>query len=351
MALRANPIVRTANPAVRNEKQMKRSPIMIAALSVVAILVSACNSGTSPTTAPGSAGASAAAGTPTLAFIAQMQNPSQAFSWKMYQKNAAKYGFNVINLDNKGDVQTQTAAINSAVAQKVAAIAINPVDEAGYVPATTAAMASGVVVCLSMVPPAASAINGSTCSVSVDDILGGKTAAEAIIKAFPNGATGVEIGGQAGHVAANNRHEGFTQGIAGKNITVLDYQNPSAWDAAEAQAIAEDMITKYGDKIQFIFCHWDNGATGVINALKAVNQPWANDVLIIGVDGNKTGFEQVASWKNYISIAQNAETITSKVMEESMLWIKKDPSAVKANIIPFDIISKDTIANFTAPEW
>ena len=351
MALRANPIVRTANPAVRNEKQMKRSPIMIAALSVVAILVSACNSGTSPTTAPGSAGASAAAGTPTLAFIAQMQNPSQAFSWKMYQKNAAKYGFNVINLDNKGDVQTQTAAINSAVAQKVAAIAINPVDEAGYVPATTAAMASGVVVCLSMVPPAASAINGSTCSVSVDDILGGKTAAEAIIKAFPNGATGVEIGGQAGHVAANNRHEGFTQGIAGKNITVLDYKNPTAWDTAQAQAIAEDMITKYGDKIQFIFCHWDNGATGVINALKAVNQPWANDVLIIGVDGNKTGFEQVASWKNYISIAQNAETITSKVMEESMLWIKKDPAAVKANIIPFDIISKDTIANFTAPEW
>ena len=85
------------------------------------------------------------------------------------------------------------------------------------------------------------------------------------------------------------------------------------------------MITKYGDKIQFIFCHWDNGATGVINALKAVNQHWANEVLIIGVDGNKTGFEQVVSWPNYISIAQNAETITSKVMEQSMLWINKVP--------------------------
>jgi hypothetical protein len=100
------------------------------------------------------------------------------------------------------------------------------------------------------------------------------------------------------------------------------------------------MITKYGDKIQFIFCHWDNGATGVINALKAVNQPWANDVLIIGVDGNKTGFAAGQSWTNYISIAQNAETITSKVMEQSMLWIKKDPAAVKENIIPFDIITR-----------
>ena len=248
-------------------------------------------------------------------FVAQIDNPSQAFSWKMYQKNAEKYGFNVSVCDNKGDVQQQTTCINDAVAQGVEAIAINPVDEAGYVPATKAAIAAGIPVCLSMVPPAAEAIDGSTCSVSVDDIKGGNTAAEAIIKAFPSGATGVEIGGQAGHVAANNRHTGFTEGIKGKNIEVLDYQNPSAWDTAEAQDIAQDMITKYGDKIKFIFTHWDNGATGVINALKAVNEPWANEVMIIGVDGNKVGFQQVESWPNYISIAQNAETITSTVME------------------------------------
>jgi ABC-type sugar transport system substrate-binding protein len=319
---------------------MNRKLATVAALAVVAILVGACGGGASPS-----------AGKPKLTFVAQIDNPSQGFSWKMYQKNADKYGFEVSVCDNKNDVQQQTTCINDAVAQGADAIAINPKDEMGYVPATKAAMEKGVVVCLSMVPPAAEAIDGSTCSVSVDDILGGKTAAEAIMAFFPDGATGVEIGGQGGHVAANNRHEGFSQGIAGKNIEVLDYQNPTAWDTAEAQAIAEDMITKYGDQIQFVFTHWDNGATGVINALKAVNEPWAEEVLIIGVDGNKVGFQQVESWKNYISIAQNAETITSKVMEQSMLWIKKDPAAVKANIIPFDIISKETIGNFTAPEW
>jgi hypothetical protein len=34
-----------------------------------------------------------------------------------------------------------------------------------------------------------------------------------------------------------------------------------------------------------------------------------------------------------------------------MLFIKKDPAAVKKNIIPFDLITKDTIGNFTPPEW
>ena len=322
-----------------------------ALLSVAMIVVAACSTPAASGPAATGAPASQAAGNKTLMFVAQIDNPSQGFSWKMYQKNAAKYGFTVSVCDNKNDVQQQTTCINDAVAQGINAIAINPKDEMGYVPATKEAMAKGIVVCLSMVPPAKDALDGSTCSVSVDDVLGGKTAAEAIIAAFPNGATGVEIGGQAGHVAATNRHEGFTQGIAGKSIEVLDYQNPTQWDTAEAQAIAEDMITKYGDKIQFVFTHWDNGATGVINALKAVNAEWANKVLIIGVDGNKVGFQQVESWPNYISIAQNAETITSKVMEQSMLWLNKDPAAVKANIIPFDIINKETIGNFTPPEW
>jgi ribose transport system substrate-binding protein len=322
------------------------------ALGAIVLVAAACSSG-SGSSAPAASGApSGAAGDkPTLMFIAQIDYPSQAFSWKMYQKNAEKYGFNVVVCDNKNDVQQQTTCINDAVAQGVDAIAINPKDEMGYVPATKEAMANGIPVCLSMVPPAAEAIDGSTCSVSVDDIKGGQTAAEAIIAAFPNGATGIEVGGQAGHVAANNRHTGFTEGIKGKNIEVLDYQNPTAWDAKEAQDIAQDMITKYGDKIKFVFTHWDNGATGVINALKAVNEPWANEVMIIGVDGNKVGFQQVESWPNYISIAQNAETITSKVMEQAKKFIDKDPSAVKENIIPFDIISKETIKNFTAPEW
>ena len=210
-----------------------------AALVVVALVASACGSGSSA--APGSQapGSAAPAGDkPTLGFVAQIDNPSQAFSWKMYQKNAEKYGFNVIVCDNKNDVQQQTTCINDLVAQGVDAIAINPKDEMGYVPATKEAMAKGIPVCLSMVPPAKEAIEGSNCSVSVDDIKGGQTAAEAIMKFFPDGATGVEIGGQAGHVAANNRHTGFTEGIKGKNIQVLDYQNPSAWDTKEAQDIA-----------------------------------------------------------------------------------------------------------------
>ncbi|MHC1785226.1 MAG: sugar ABC transporter substrate-binding protein [Anaerolineaceae bacterium] len=335
---------------------------LLVVLMLASIVLAACGAPTTPaapadTAAPAApaateeaSAATEAAKKPVLAFIpGQLANPSQAFAWKMYQKNAEIYGFDVIVLDGKGDVQEQTKAINNAVAQKVSVIVVNPNDANAIVPALTAAKEAGVVVGLGMAKPAAGTEDSVDFWVSVDDVQAGTTAAEAILAQFPDGATGVEIGGQAGHPAAIDRHDGFAKGIENKNITILDYQNPQQWDTAQAQAIAEDMVTKYGDQIQFIFCHWDNGATGVINALKA--KGGMETVLIIGVDGNKTGFAQVESWTNYISIAQNVEAIGNKAMEEGMLFLTKDAAAKAENIYPFDIISKDSITNFTAPDW
>jgi ABC-type sugar transport system substrate-binding protein len=321
---------------------------LLAVMMLASLVLAGCGApAPAATQAPAKPAASAK---PVLAFIpGQLANPSQAFAWKMYQKDAEKYGFDVIVLDGKGDVQEETKAINNAVAQKVAVIVSNPNDGKAVAPALKAARDAGIVVGIAMVKAAEGTEGSYDFWVSVDDQLGGQTAADAIKKQFPNGATGIEIGGQAGHVAAINRHDGFANAIKGTNITVLDYQNPQQWDTAQAQAIAEDMITKYGDKIQFVFCHWDNGATGVINALKA--HGGMDNVLIIGVDGNKTGFDQVTSWPNYISIAQNVETIDDTVMQEAQLFLKKDPAAKAQNIVPFDVITKDTIKNFTAPEW
>ena len=328
---------------------MTHRRLNLAAMLSVAMLVSAV----APAAAqddPASAAPESAAATSVFAFIpGQLANPSQAFSWKMLQQFAGDYGFEPIVLDGKGDIQEQTKAINNAVAQKVSAIFVNPNDAQAIVPALTAAREAGVCVGISMAKAADGTEGSYDYWVSVDDVLGGETAAQAILDAFPDGATGVEIGGQAGHPAAIDRHDGFTAGIEGKDITVLDYQNPQQWDTAQAQAIAEDMITKYGDEIQFIFVHWDNGATGVINALNA--RGGMEDVLIIGVDGNKTGFDQVTSWPNYISIAQNVETIMKKGFEEARLCVDGDAALTAENVIPFDVITKDTIDNFTAPEW
>ncbi len=317
---------------------MNKKLSLFSILVMVALVLSAC--------APAATEAPAVSGNKTLVFIpGSASNPSQAFGFKMFQKHAAEYGFEVSMLDGKADVPEQTKAINNAVAQGADVIIVNPNDALAIVPAMKAAQDAGVVVGIFM---AAAAPGDSTFYVAVDDKLAGGVVVQGIQALFPDGATGVEIGGQAGHPAAIDRHDGFAKAVEGTKITVLDYQNPQQWDAAMAQAIAEDMITKYGDEIQFVFCHWDNGATGVINALTAAGM---TDVLVFGVDGNAVAFEQVQSWKNYNSIGQNVETIAMKTMEIANLFLAKDASAKFDNIVPFDLITKDTFKNFTPPEW
>ncbi len=77
----------------------------------------------------------AAGGMEKVAFIpGEIANPSRAFAAKMFEKHAAEYNFDVTILDGKGDAQVETQLINNAVAQKFAAIFVNPNDINAVIP-------------------------------------------------------------------------------------------------------------------------------------------------------------------------------------------------------------------------
>jgi len=69
----------------------------------------------------------------------------------------------------------------------------------------------------------------------------------------------------------------------------------------------EDDIVKFGSDIQGVFVHWDNGATGVIQAAKAAS---IKGLYIVGVDGNRAGYYQVQSGDQAVSIAQDFVLMT-----------------------------------------
>src|SRR5215207_7386789 len=95
---------------------------LLSIVVLIAIVLSACGSAPAATE-------EAAGGNNTLVFIpGSASNPSQAFGFKMFQKHAAEYGFEVSMLDGKADVAEQTKAINNAVAQGADVIIVNPND-------------------------------------------------------------------------------------------------------------------------------------------------------------------------------------------------------------------------------
>lgn len=283
-----------------------------------------------------------------VAFIpGDMANESQSFSAKMFKKHGAEFGFDVLILDGKGDAQVQAQVVTNAVAQGVKALFVNPNDINAIIPSLMQAKQAGVVVGMfsSDVPPEQGDVRDFF--VGVNDNMAGEAAAQAFLNNFPGGAKIVEIGGQSGHDAQIKRHDGFNSVISGTGIEVIDYKATQQWDTSQAMAIMEDMITKHGDEIEGIFCHWDNGATGIIGALKAAGM---EGKFIVGVDGNRAGFDQVKSGEQSVTIMQNFEVFARKSLEMARMLI--DGGSVQAvNFVPLDIVDLNNITSFTAPEW
>jgi len=294
-------------------------------------------------------GAAAQAKVKAAFIVSNQANESQAYSAREFLKYGADYGFEVSTFDAKGDTQAESQIVTNCIAQKFKAIFLNPNDIHAIVPALIKAKKAGLVVGMFSSELVGADKQYRDFAATSDDVLGGQLAAQQIIKAFPNGAKIVEIGGQAGHNAQLSRHDGFNgdKGIKGSNIQVLDFKACQQWATDQAQAIMEDDIVKYGDQIQGVFVHWDNGATGVIQAAKAAG---LKNLFIVGVDGNKAGYVQVKSGDQAVSIAQDFTAMVKKELSlaKDVLAHKKVP---EFNVIPQVIYDKNTVNNYPTPEW
>lgn len=293
--------------------------------------------------------AQATSGYPVLAFLpGTLENESQAYAAKMFEKFGGDYGFNVIILDSPGgDSQIQAENVNKCVSDGVKVIVVNPNDIVSIVPSLKKAKEAGVIVCLfsSDLLPTFTKYRDIFCGV--DDTIAGEVAAKAFLDKFPEGAKIVEIGGQDGHDAQLKRNQGFHKIIDNSNIEVLATQNCSAWSKEDAKKIMAEFITAFGEEIDGVFCHWDNGATGIIQALENAEM---EGVYIVGVDGCKNGFQQILDGKQSITIAQNFENISKKTMERARQLL--DGAIIAAvNFIPLDTIGRDNISEYEMPEW
>jgi ribose transport system substrate-binding protein len=289
-----------------------------------------------------------AQGKPKAVFvISNMANESQAFAAKQFLKYGPEFGFDLQTFDAKGDTQAESQIVTNAIGQKFKVVFVNPNDINAIVPSLMKAKAAGVIVGMFSSDLSVANQKFRDFYAGVNDTMAGEQAAAAFIKAFPNGAKIVEIGGQAGHDAQIKRHDGFNKAIKGSKIEVVDYKACTQWSTAEALAIMENMIVKRGKEIQGVFVHWDNGATGVIQAAKAAG---LGNLFIVGVDGNRAGYVQVKNGDQSVSIAQDfvLMTKTDLKLAKDVLEGKKVQAI---NWVPLAVIDKDSVKTFEPPEW
>ncbi len=283
-----------------------------------------------------------------VAFITQsLSNASQAYAWTQFQKYADEYGFTVTVFEENYDPQNGVASIGTCIAQGYTAICINPTDPSAIIPALMEAKEAGIIIGMysSEIPEGYEQYRDFMCGT--DDIMCGEVAAKTLMEAFPDGANVVEVGGQSGHDAQIKRHDGFMATIEGSNIKVLDSKNCEAWASEDAMAIMEDFIVAYGDDIDVVYCHWDVGATGCIEALKNAGM---TGVYVIGVDGCSVGYDQVREGTQALCIGQSFSQMTRDAFD-NITKILNGEEYEEVVWTALDIVTIDTIDNFPYPEW
>lgn len=276
-----------------------------------------------------------------------MSNEMNAYGYKIMEQYQEEYNMEVTAFDGQYDAQVETSAITNCIGQGFDAIILCPSDINAVIPAIMQAKEAGVIVAMYSADLPEDYRELRDIFVGVDDTEAGEKAAQTFIEQFPDGAKIIEVGGTAGTDAQIRRHDGFNAGLEGSNIEVLDYQATDSWSSNETMAITEDMIVKYGDEIQGIFCHWDGGATGCIEAL---NNAGIEGTYIVAIDGSRSGFDQVMAGTQNVCISQNVVNISVKALE--VIRKAADGEEYEAeNIIPLDIVTTENVEELPYPEW
>ena len=321
------------------ESMRKRVLALILILLMVITVVAACSKDDDTPREPG--------GPAKAMFITHsMNDASQRFSWSEFQRLMGDFNIEMTEVSGDNNTSAEIASIERAVSEGYDVIFINPTDAEAIIPALQRAKEANVIVGLfsSRLPAGHTSEDIIDFLCSTDDFLSAMMAGEYINQHFTDGANVVEIRGPVGE--ADYLHNGFIAGLA-DNINVLATQHSNGWSANEARQIMDGFLNDFGNDINIVWCHWDDGANGAIEAARAAGR---DDIFIIGVGGNRVGYQNVFDGLQQLSVARNYTVMVRQSLQNARTLLDGG-SVSHINIIPMDMITPDTVSNFTRPDW
>lgn len=329
----------------------KKTHTLFTLVLVTLLVCTACAGGPAQAPKPADTArpAAVADGAPMVAIIpSDMSDPNLVYVSKRLENYCKELGFTPVVFDPQANAQTQANMIGNAVAQGAIAVVFDPIDSAALGTAIMEAKEAGVLVATVVGDIDKMYHDYRDVYVGPDDLKAGEIAALCFKENFPQGADIVCIEGAAGHSAQIRRSDGFDAGTAGGNINILDRKSCVSWSTSDAMTIAEDFIVMHGNKMSGIFCHWDNGAIGVVEALKAA-QYKPGDIFMVAVDGCYNGFDLIREGWMYGTVMQDCDTI-AKVCIESIKTLKDGGSVEKIINPDLILVTKENVESID-PGW
>jgi D-xylose transport system substrate-binding protein len=140
------------------------------------------------------------------------------------------------------------------------------------------------------------------------------------------------IRGQPGDSNANTMSSGVLEVLkANPDLKLVADQSHEGWSPDKAMATAENLLTKFGNRIDAVICNNSGMARGVIAALDAQGLASAEKVFVAGSDADLVNIQFVAQGKEAAEIWKKIDPLAESAAETAVKLAQnpdKDPKAL-----------------------
>lgn len=210
-------------------------------------------------------------------------------------------GIEVLVSDGQLSAPKQIADLETAIIQGVDGIILAPVEAAALAPVVQQAIDAGISVVT--VDRPVKDVPAVLANVAADNFKGAEAQGEAVVKAFPDGATIVNLQGIPGDKTANDRNGGAHKVIdaAGEKYVFLAEQAAN-FSRDKGLEVTENILTGLDSTPQVIIAANDDMALGAAQAVEA--RGLKGKVAIYGYDGSEDALKAVKSGELTATIDQ-----------------------------------------------
>ena len=312
-----------------------------------ALLLAGCsgNTGSSGSGGSGSGGGSGKAGGLITIVVNDPSNPYWLTEGNVAAAEAKKLGYTSKVVASKGDVNTESNIIDTAISNSSAGIILDPANASGSIGNIKRAMAKNIPVFL---------VNAEINKTGValgqlvsNNAQGAALGATQWIKAAGTTGNYAELHGLPSDNNAATRSNGYQSVISQYPDWKKVADQTANWDRTQGQQKTQSILQANPD-INAIIAGNDEMALGAIAALKQAGK--LDGVTVGGFDGSPDAVDSIKSGELAYTVLQPVATFAAKAVDELDSYIK-DGTKPKQEKQSFDciLITKDNVDKMTDP--
>ncbi len=247
-------------------------------------------------------GSDAAAGSGDQQLTVGFAQTGAESAWRTANTNsmrneAQKRGIELKFADGQSKQENQIRAVRSFIAQGVDAIVIAPIVETGWDPVLREAKRANIPVVVMDRSIATSDESLYAAFVGSDFYEEGRMAADWLAANAGDRTNIVELQGEPGSAAANERRKAFAEALAKHpRFKIIDSQTGN-FRRAEGKTVMEAMLKTHGNAIEIVYAHNDDMALGAVQAIEEAGKQPGKDIMIVSIDAIKEAVQAVADGK------------------------------------------------------